>query len=573
MQVSERQHVGFLELLRRIFCRLCEKWCPPPPPKRPDHFIAGQINLLAEHDKGLDAETIAKLAQQNPLLTDDRVPRPVIISSKRVITFEFADRARAFSLVFVDLPALREQPVKLVQLINTINIQINAQDRGDGDSDPKRQSDASGPRGDYSGAGDPAGAPHEGDRPRTLDSSTGEQNQSDALIMRRAAPNWLSSGAKDIGGGGPGARPVPPAPASLVANAKSDKAPWEFTLPSGLPQGRDGEDIEVAILDTAPDKADMDRAYTNWRAANPLIRNLFGPNGTLQVTYGGYSHLVQLADGFLNDHTYPMADHGVFVAGIIRALAPKAKLHLIEVLNPYGLGSIETIALGLQRLMNRSPDQPRLLVNCSLVINIPPADLLAALQAQDPIWREFDAQTLQESSEILRVICQELQSQGVFLFAAAGNDGDPNADKDNDPNTIPHPKPHYPAAFPSVTGVAALQADDTPAPYSDVCDDPPVEGMAVFGGDVDRTLNENADPIHGMLGVFTSLQYPDGRLNGNGWARWAGTSFATPALTGAVAALLGAKGIATPQDAITALRAIDKKVPTDVGESVHIAQG
>ena len=60
------------------------------------------------------------------------------------------------------------------------------------------------------------------------------------------------------------------------------------------------------------------------------------------------------------------------------------------------------------------------MVNCSLVIEIPPADLLAALQAQDPIWREFDAQKLQESSEILRVICQELQSQGVFLFAAAG---------------------------------------------------------------------------------------------------------------------------------------------------------
>jgi hypothetical protein len=570
MQGSERQHVGFLELLRRIFCRLCEKWCPPPR-KRLDHFIAGQINLLAEHDKGLDAETIAKLTQQNPLLTDERLPRPVIVSPKRVITFEFAGRARAFSLVFVDLPALRGQPIKLVQLINTINIQINARDRGDGDGDPKRQSDDSSPRGDYSGSSDPAGAQRREDSTRALDSATGAQNQSDALIMRRAAPNWLSGGAPYVGGGGPGARPVPPA--SLVTNAKSGKAPWEFTLPPDLGQGRDGENIEVAILDTAPDQADMDRAYDHWSAANPLIANLFGRNGTLQVTYGGYSHLVQLADGFLNDHTYPMPDHGVFVAGIIRALAPKAKLHLIEVLNPYGLGSIETIALGLRQLMNRSPDEPRLLVNCSLVINIPPANLLEALKAQDPIWREFDERTLQESSEILRVICQELRSQDVFLFAAAGNDGDPNADKDDDPNTILHPKPHYPAAFPSVTGVAALQADDTPAPYSDVCDDPPVEGMAVFGGDVDPTSNENADPSHGMLGVFTSLQYPDGRLNENGWARWAGTSFATPTLTGAVAALLGAKDITTPEEAIIALRAIDPKLPTDVGESVHIAQG
>ncbi len=555
MQHSQRSFVGLGEILRRIFCRLFERWCRPKPPhRRLDAFVAGQIHFLTEHDKGLDAETIAKLVQSLPLLRHERVPRPVIVSPQRVISFEFDGRERALSLVFVDLPALRRDRIRLVQLIRELNREINAQNRQE-QYDPGRGQDDQSQQGQSTRSGRP----------------TSEQSQRNTLSVRRAAPNWLSGGAPHIGGGGPGARPIPFV--SPAASESTGKAPWEFTLPEGLPPGLGGDGIEVAILDTAPDQADLDQAYQDWGATNWLIADLLGPQGTLQVTYGGYSHLVQLADGFLNDHTYPMADHGVFVAGIIRSLAPQAKLHLIEVLNPYGLGTVETIALGLQQLLNRGPDQPRLLVNCSLVINIPPADLLAALAAQDPLWQQFDQQSLQESSETLETICQELRNQNVFLIAAAGNDGDPNADTDNDPNTIAHPLPHFPAAYDSVTGVAALDADDQPAPYSDVCDTPASEGMAVFGGDVDPTAAENADPNHGMLSVFTSVQFPSGALNSNGWARWAGTSFATPTLTGAIAALINPATLPTPDAALQALRNIDVRAPTVVGKIVHIAQG
>jgi hypothetical protein len=40
---------------------------------------------------------------------------------------------------------------------------------------------------------------------------------------------------------------------------------------------------------------------------------------------------------------YRMTDHGLFVAGIIHTIAPQAELHLIEVLNPYGVGDLESI--------------------------------------------------------------------------------------------------------------------------------------------------------------------------------------------------------------------------------------
>ena len=93
MQHSQQSSVGLGEILRRIFCRLCERWCRPKPShRRLDAFVAGQIHFLTEHDKGLDAETIAKLIQSLPLLRHERVPRPVIVSPQRVISFEFEGR-------------------------------------------------------------------------------------------------------------------------------------------------------------------------------------------------------------------------------------------------------------------------------------------------------------------------------------------------------------------------------------------------------------------------------------------------------------------------------------------------
>ena len=63
-------------------------------------------------------------------------------------------------------------------------------------------------------------------------------------------------------------------------------------------------------------------------------------------------------DYHLNQHEYPMPDHGLFVAGIIHSIAPKAQIHLIEGLNTYGVGTFETFANAIalaQRIALKQP--------------------------------------------------------------------------------------------------------------------------------------------------------------------------------------------------------------------------
>jgi Subtilase family len=552
-----------LRLVRWIVCPLCAKLCPqkpPPPPKRRlEYFVPGQINVLTFHQKGIDKSRIAQLIRSDALIADGPLPGPLFVAPQRIITFEFSGRQQAFSLGFVDVPNLRDDPVRLVQLIHAINRQIGHSQEYGRETGPKRPGSGSGYGGQSGASAEAAGDLSEAG----LADQAGAEDA--AFSIQLAAPNWLSSGAPYVGGGGPGSKPIALPAASITANSVTNKLPWEFTLPPDLQIGADGADVEVAILDTVPDQINLDLAYQQWGSTNPLIGDLLGPAGTLQITRGGFSNLMQLADGTLDEHAYLMPDHGLFVASIIRSLAPMADLHLVEALNPYGLGTVETIALALQQFANRPAGAKPLLINLSLVLNIPPADLLAALAAQDPLWQPFTQQTLAQSGQVLELVCSELSAQNVFLLAAAGNDGDPS--------TNPHPLPHYPAAYHTVVGVGALNADDSPTTYSNAGDDLLAEGMAVFGGNIDPSLNGDADPQHGMVGVYISPQFPSAQINDSGLARWSGTSFATPTLTGTVAKLVGPTGSPNPAQAIVALRAIDLSPISAVGESVHIAQG
>src|SRR5262249_43976731 len=70
---------------------------------------------------------------------------------------------------------------------------------------------------------------------------------------------------------------------------------------------------------------------------------------------------------------YRIADHGLFVAGIIRAIAPFAKIRLVRVLNDFCLGDMGVVTRVLQKLpavLDALPEvagkSKRLVVNLSL---------------------------------------------------------------------------------------------------------------------------------------------------------------------------------------------------------------
>lgn len=267
----------------------------------------------------------------------------------------------------------------------------------------------------------------------------------------------------------------------------------------------------------------------------------------------------------LRDHDYDMRDHGIFIAGIVHTIAPEAEIHLYEVLNPSGVGDLFSIAKGLREVLSAFRGQ-RLVVNCSLMLNIPLLNhpvtnldmRLAALIFDEQNYHsdreeyltierfQRGCAWLTRQGMAIEWACDQFLWQGARVIAAAGNDWKPNKAR---------PQARFPAAFDSVLGVGALPKNEKfdtnknrfPANYSNFADAPEKCGIVTLGGE---SGEEN-----GILGVYlgefppsefllTPLLRPISTIlperplvpeNKNNWAWWAGTSFATPIVTGLTA--------------------------------------
>jgi subtilisin family serine protease len=448
-------------------------------------------------------------------------------------------------------------------------------------------------------------------------------------------PNWLSSPCSEVGGGGgPGAHPVP-----YTGSTKDPPYKFQFQFSEEIKnklrlisEKERGRGVRVAILDTAPCLHELSAAYEVYykvdpekrkkqeeeKGLHPLIGTLLGPNGHLHVHPASHADLLRLRNIHLKDHNYQMTDHGLFVAGIVNTIAPAADIHLYEVLNPEGVGDLETLARGLwkvaeepYRLFKANKPVPPLVVNCSLVFNIPiegdPSSPNSARPIQgDPSLKldssrsivghrltdldrvpaildkiSTDRDWIERATMIIMAICDILFYCGSRVIAAAGNDGKIVMDTDGAVRQE-RPLTRYPAAFTSVQGVGALPIEQpnpqtfaqTPkyevSSYSDLADRPERKGIVTLGGEPGERkgvlgvyIGEFPAPvtgiaslIHTVLGWFVGLFggkliYP---ANTNHWAWWAGTSFATPILTGVLAAVLShPKPHPTTEHAIAAL--------------------
>lgn len=500
---------------------------PVGQPRHRVHFARAEFGLYIEHSPNMSADEIIGRIRSRELFPNSS---EIQFDAERVITFNRDGRAvegqpQTFSLVFarVNNPAMRDE-LSLLDFVDSLNQRISDQqlDRGE-------------------------------------------------FRIRQATANWLSAGAPEPdGSGGPGGKPVAPL-ASGVPGLQI--LPIELPPELGLTTdpAKRGACTDIFILDTAPCEVDLKRAYRKWveqplRNTNPqpddpqynhMLDNLIGPNGALgyiyespQIEYAGYTHLLELANAFLPDHDYVMGDHGLFVASIINRIAPAARLHLVEVLNPYGVGTLESIVRGFARAANFALENTCavVLVNASLFLEVAPADLLSleTLAKVDPFWqrvRETRAGLITAWVEPFKTVCDFLRRQSAQVLAAAGNDGTEETDATGSKKQI-HPVARFPAAFESVVGVAALNYAGDLAPYSNEADIPVSDGLAAIGGD---KTGDTTDPNRGVLGLYIG-SFPDGTPNKHGLARWSGTSFSTPVITGLFAAL-ACEGI-TPGDAL-----------------------
>jgi hypothetical protein len=276
-----------------------------------------------------------------------------------------------------------------------------------------------------------------------------------------------------------------------------------------------------------------------------------------------------------------MNDHGVFIAGIIRDLAPGAKVECMRVLNDYAAGDTLMLTHALsciqRRLLPLNPEtnapgdlfqaHARVVVNLSLTFP-PEEEALAQVGFTDRTIAPARLGTL--------LPMQALARYGVVFTASSGNGSGRHHHMSASPEK--RMRPDYPAAFayrlpgvkeeyilPSMIPVGAVNQGGKAASYSNY---PGPEGIGAYGGELPQPIPEMHDssiptttvryPVDALRGVYTNARYsalskddkslwyspppfsyPEYEPTPEAtWAYWVGTSFATPIISALAARVL-----------------------------------
>lgn len=294
-----------------------------------------------------------------------------------------------------------------------------------------------------------------------------------------------------------------------------------------------GRGVRVVVLDTSPFSEPAQYSLTDWMAPPAL---------SIAV-----SHPVTLPT---SDATYDLSDHGLFVAGLIYAVAPESEIHLLRVLNDQGKGDLHSLLRGLnsaiEKRLTETGSLQNTVFNFSLTIKpdaaegvepLPP-EAIAAIKALAEIAGyapgTFPVPALDVPMEIIR-------QQGGVVVAAGGNNSY------DDPPSQPEPA-GLPAAYPQVIGVeagnqagerscysnqAAVGNGDLRAPGGD--GGPPAnESTPTPDGETANCMprhytcdTSSADCAYGVISMTLNAH--------KGFAYWVGSSFATPLVSGLAA--------------------------------------
>lgn len=397
-----------------------------------------------------------------------------------------------------------------------------------------------------------------------LELSAGPVNMEENFSLVSVSPNWVSSGLHHGGGtGGPGSWPkeAPKPTQNEIAFRFGQNSIHKLDVHKNSLAGKV---IHVAILDTVPTNTVTARAMDILGQLRPaalaqpnspeaLMQFVFGGNLTIHAIRPGNATFANLAALTPPPFHYPIPDHGTFVAGIIRSITTTANIHLHQVLNEYGIGTLTSVSQGLYEAVNSwAKDKAALIINCSFMFdtNLPAiVDLL-----RDPVTTQVLTRSMRD------VFAWATNRSNVVVVAAAGNDAQVNS----------RHYARFPAAFKKVLGVGALPKGNPvnamgryiPASYSNFAysapdNELPEDGFMVFGGELDNPANPKAHyATAGVLGIYLG-GFPEENASGNihirpsstgalqNWAHWAGTSFSAPIITGLLAALAGNEPVDT----------------------------
>ena len=382
------------------------------------------------------------------------------------------------------------------------------------------------------------------------------------IPISSATPNWIGGATDGRSANCPADPPIPLTGSNAAYNN------WHFKLPqlSATMEELHGDGVTVFVLDTIPKAKHIRDAAQNAGNDNLLLKDfaehMKGPSPAIVIDYQSVpKRLTGVHTGKdLNDQFYgfEMPDHGLFVAGIIHDLAPKAKLECVRVLNDSGIGDIVTLCAALQGIQKRmAQGMPgKVVVNLSLVITPPDEYLPGIWFGNDHSFQAQDLAAAMRDLELLRVglhsVIKSLVTQGAVVVASAGNESDMN----KNPQRF---GPRHPAAFQEVIAVGAVDNRGHATTYSDYpALLPEQNGIATYGGAIPKPLPQGqpqeppgartwADVNDAVFGIYSWSRYPmllvtdeppdyySAPQSSHCWAYWSGTSFSTP-IIGALAA-------------------------------------
>ena len=390
-----------------------------------------------------------------------------------------------------------------------------------------------------------------------------EQLAQSGLHIVSAMPNWLVSAAPFLYSSGGPAMPPVPAPELDVPASTGGLPGWRVSFAdAGLPLHPNGaEDVVVAVLDTAHHPERIRAAVTrpelrrNW-LLQQFVADLRNENGSFEIEYDRYPIIGDVCTGqdfYGEPRYYFMPDHGVFVAGLVRDLAPRARIRLIRILNDFGAGDTYNLFAALTDLEQEviSGSIRRLVVNLSLCV-MPDIRRLPYVWFDNRQWPSTQlssaVRVLAHIEEGLRLLFESLHAQGVLIVAAAGNESLPFRKQGQKPRP-----PRAPARYETTLSVTSVNSRYAAAQFANVACLPPLDaGVATFGGDIYGATDANGLP-DAVRGLYVSPTFPNGEQNLSGWADWRGTSFST-AIISALGAHLMAQNWSAPQ-AITRIAA------------------
>jgi serine protease AprX len=256
-----------------------------------------------------------------------------------------------------------------------------------------------------------------------------------------------------------------------------ERTEWAFTsteIKSMNDAGYDGDGVVVGIVDTG-----------------------------LDTSHPDLDHIDVIAwKDYINDEPEPYDDggHGTMMAGIIAAdgeitgAAPKVDMIVVKAISSSGSGSSEDVAAGIDFCVDNGAD-----VIC------------LSLGGKG---RRFNI-----GDDAVNA-CERAIAQGVYVVAAAGNDGEESNDHDVD----------SPAVTEKVIAVGAIDENKQIAPFSSVGDND-----GTLPGPFDDRQDPDKKPELVAPGVDIVSTYRDDK-----YATGSGTSQATAFVAGAIALLLDA---------------------------------